>query len=135
MILANDIKLLTKNGLREWSKPNIRFYLNESLLTKGFDYKTATTELDKYSIGTKDRCFELFDGCKVLTSRGYTDVADLDIGDTLIIHSIRQTDYGATSIVLLERKINSLYVHKDAIIDCIEVPYQEIIIDGLQLKL
>lgn len=133
MILANDIKLLTKNGLRECLKPNIRFYLNDTLITKGFDYKTGVTDKTLYSINIKDGCFQLFEG-NVLTSRGYIKVEDLEIGDILITHTVRNTDYGATSVVLGERVITAISSSSLGDTPCIEAPYDEIIVDGLYLR-
>ena len=134
MILTTDVKLLTKNGMKEWSKPNIRFYLNDTTLTKGFDYKQTTTNLDMYAISVKEGCVEIFSNGKVLTSRGYVDISELEIGDTLIFHKIHETDYGASTVVLAERKISAIYSHKSENVPCLEVPYEEIIVNGLYIK-
>ena len=75
----------------------------------------------------------MFEG-RVLTSRGYVEVEDLKIGDILIIHTVRNTDYGATSVVLGERMVIDISSSSLGDIPCIEVPYSEIIVDGLYLR-
>lgn len=133
MILSRNVKLLTRNGLKDYKKPNLRFYLNDTLLTKTCDYKNTTTSLTLYNISTKDSCFKLFDEGEILTSKGFVSIKDLQVGDTLIVHTLRQTDYGASSITLCERNITEISkVVTER--DCIEVPYNELIVDGLYLK-
>lgn len=134
MILAEDIKLLTKNGAKEWTKPNIRFYINDTTLTKGFDYKKTTTNLDMYAISVKEGCVEMFDSGKVLTSRGFVTFPELEVGDILMFHIVRETDYGTSFIVLAEKQISAISVHKSEEVPCLEVPYTEIIANGLYIK-
>ena len=134
MILTTDVKLLTKNGMKEWSKPNIRFYINDTTLTKGFDYKQTTTNLDLYAISIKEGCVEIFSNGKVLTSKGYVAVPELEVGDILMFYKIQKTSYGTTFIMIEEKKISAIYCHKSENASCLEVPYEEIIVNGLHIK-
>lgn len=137
MILNKDMKVLTKSGLKDYRKPNVRFYLNETTLSKTVDYKTIPFDYRIYSIYTKnDKKYDIIDdGKQVFTSRGFVRICDLDVGDTLISYSMRGTDYGASSMVLNEEKI--VGIECDPILvfsEGIEVPYEEIISDGLLFR-
>lgn len=138
MIFKKDMKVLTKNGLKDYKKPNVRFYLNETLLSKCVDYGNIVCNYAVYTFYTKnDNKYEIIDdGKKVFTSRGFVRICDLDVGDVLIFYRMRNTEYGASSMVLNEERIVGVSDEHlfPVLTEGISVPYDEIISDGLLFK-
>ena len=46
----------------------------------------------------------------------------------------QKTSYGTTFIMIEEKKISAIYCHKSENASCLEVPYEEIIVNGLHIK-